>query len=181
PITGSGVAAATIPGRWAAPPAPAMITRRPRPAAVSAYRSIPAGVRCADTTCASQATPNSRSTCTASDITGQSEALPMITPTLTPAPRPRPPARDPPPPGTARRPAAPYRAAPATEPPPPAHPPPGTARRPAAPYRAAPTTQPPPPARPPPGTARGWVAAHCAAPPARPPPDPGEPSPAVTA
>ena len=36
PITGSGVAAATIPGRWAAPPAPAMITRRPRSAAASA-------------------------------------------------------------------------------------------------------------------------------------------------
>ena len=33
PITGSGVTAASIPGRWAAPPAPAMITRSPRPAA----------------------------------------------------------------------------------------------------------------------------------------------------
>ena len=33
PITGSGVAEATMPGRCAAPPAPAMITRRPRPAA----------------------------------------------------------------------------------------------------------------------------------------------------
>jgi hypothetical protein len=30
PITGSGVTAATIPGRWAAPPAPAMITFTPR-------------------------------------------------------------------------------------------------------------------------------------------------------
>ena len=30
PITGSGVVAAIIPGRWAAPPAPAMITRSPR-------------------------------------------------------------------------------------------------------------------------------------------------------
>ena len=36
PITGSTVADATIPGRWAAPPAPAMITRRPRPAADAA-------------------------------------------------------------------------------------------------------------------------------------------------
>ena len=34
PITGSGVTAASIPGRWAAPPAPAMITARPRSAAV---------------------------------------------------------------------------------------------------------------------------------------------------
>ena len=33
PITGRGVAEATMPGRWAAPPAPATITRRPRPAA----------------------------------------------------------------------------------------------------------------------------------------------------
>ena len=30
PITGSTVAYATMPGRWAAPPAPAMITRMPR-------------------------------------------------------------------------------------------------------------------------------------------------------
>ncbi|SLI30684.1 Uncharacterised protein [Mycobacteroides abscessus subsp. abscessus] len=33
PITGSGVAEATMPGRWAAPPAPAMITFTPRSAA----------------------------------------------------------------------------------------------------------------------------------------------------
>ena len=33
PITGSGVTAASMPGRCAAPPAPAMITRSPRPAA----------------------------------------------------------------------------------------------------------------------------------------------------
>jgi len=33
PITGSGVTAASMPGRCAAPPAPAMRTRRPRPAA----------------------------------------------------------------------------------------------------------------------------------------------------
>ena len=34
PITGSGVIDAVMPGRWAAPPAPAMITRSPRSAAV---------------------------------------------------------------------------------------------------------------------------------------------------
>ena len=33
PMTGSGVAEATIPGRCAAPPAPAITTRIPRPAA----------------------------------------------------------------------------------------------------------------------------------------------------
>jgi hypothetical protein len=33
PITGSVVTAASIPGRWAAPPAPATITRSPRSAA----------------------------------------------------------------------------------------------------------------------------------------------------
>src|ERR1019366_4629630 len=36
PSTGSTVFAATMPGRCAAPPAPAMMTRRPRPAAASA-------------------------------------------------------------------------------------------------------------------------------------------------
>ncbi len=35
PMTGSGVTAASMPGRCAAPPAPAMITRRPRPAAAA--------------------------------------------------------------------------------------------------------------------------------------------------
>jgi len=36
PITGRHVFAAHIPGRWAAPPAPAMMTSRPRPSACSA-------------------------------------------------------------------------------------------------------------------------------------------------
>src|SRR5215468_2016094 len=36
PKTGSGVSEATMPGRWAAPPAPAMIALRPRPRAASA-------------------------------------------------------------------------------------------------------------------------------------------------
>ena len=36
PSTGSGVSAATMPGRWAAPPAPAMTTLRPRARAPSA-------------------------------------------------------------------------------------------------------------------------------------------------
>ena len=33
PMTGSSVTAASIPGRWAAPPAPAMMTRSPLSAA----------------------------------------------------------------------------------------------------------------------------------------------------
>jgi hypothetical protein len=36
PMTGSGVIDAVIPGRWAAPPAPAMMTCKPRSAAVLA-------------------------------------------------------------------------------------------------------------------------------------------------
>ena len=36
PSTGSGVRAAVMPGRWAAPPAPATITFSPRPLAAEA-------------------------------------------------------------------------------------------------------------------------------------------------
>ena len=36
PSTGTAVLAAIMPGRWAAPPAPAMMAFRPRPAAASA-------------------------------------------------------------------------------------------------------------------------------------------------
>src|ERR1700704_5140600 len=81
PITGSDVIDAVIPGRWAAPPAPAMITRKPRSAAPRAYSYITSGVRCADTTRTSCAIPKSVSTSTAPCITGRSESLPMITPT----------------------------------------------------------------------------------------------------
>ena len=45
PMTGNGVIDAVIPGRWAAPPAPAMITRRPRSAALLAYSVMTCGVR----------------------------------------------------------------------------------------------------------------------------------------
>ena len=60
PRTGSTVCAATMPGRCAAPPAPAMITSSPRAAALVAYSAIHAGVRCAETTRHSCGTPNSR-------------------------------------------------------------------------------------------------------------------------
>src|ERR1700687_3606165 len=44
-ITGRTVWAATAPARWAAPPAPAIITSRPRLAAVAAASAVSAGVR----------------------------------------------------------------------------------------------------------------------------------------
>ena len=50
PSTGTAVLAASMPGRWAAPPAPAMMARKPRWAAASAYENSTSGVRCADTT-----------------------------------------------------------------------------------------------------------------------------------
>src|SRR5699024_6520992 len=45
PRTGRTVRDAVMPGRWAAPPAPAMMTCRPRSSAVSAYRNSLSGVR----------------------------------------------------------------------------------------------------------------------------------------
>src|SRR5258708_7731325 len=69
PSTGTTVFAAIIPGRCAAPPAPAMITRRPRPAAASAYSNSRSGVRCAETTRTSCPTPNFFSTSTVPRIT----------------------------------------------------------------------------------------------------------------
>src|SRR5215470_19933954 len=61
-----------------------MITRRPRPAAADPYSIIWCGIRCADTTSASYGTPNSASAVAAASITGQSESLPMTTPTTAP-------------------------------------------------------------------------------------------------
>src|SRR6185437_3843031 len=50
PSTGTVVLAAAMPGRWAAPPAPAISTSRPRSRALPAYSNSRSGVRCADTT-----------------------------------------------------------------------------------------------------------------------------------
>src|SRR3569833_3099935 len=88
PITGSGVTDASMPGRWAAPPAPAMITRRPRAAAEAPYSIISCGIRWAETTSASYGTPNSSSASAAAFMTGQSESLPITTPTVTVPPSP---------------------------------------------------------------------------------------------
>ena len=50
PSTGRWVFAAAMPGRCAAPPAPATITCSPRSAAEAAYSNSRSGVRWADTT-----------------------------------------------------------------------------------------------------------------------------------
>ena len=81
PMTGSGELPAIAPARCAAPPAPAMRTRRPRSCAVRAYCATSSGVRCADMTRVSQATPNSVQASAASFIVGQSESLPITMPT----------------------------------------------------------------------------------------------------
>ena len=80
-MTGSVVTEASMPGRWAAPPAPAMMLRRPRGAAALPHAIIRSGVRCAETTSTSQGTPNSASTAAASLMTDQSESEPMTTAT----------------------------------------------------------------------------------------------------
>ena len=81
PITGSGVTEASMPGRWAAPPAPAMITLSPRPSACSPYAIISRGMRCAETTSTSYAISNSSRACAAASMTDQSESDPMTMPT----------------------------------------------------------------------------------------------------
>src|ERR1700691_4635030 len=81
PSTGSSVLAATIPGRCAAPPAPAMITCNPRASAPDAYSTIQAGVRCAETTLASCGTPKRVNVSPAARIVSQSDWLPMMMPT----------------------------------------------------------------------------------------------------
>ena len=83
PTTGSVVIEATMPGRCAAPPAPAMMTSMPRDLAVLAYSASRSGVRCADTIRFSYATPNVSSVSAAADITSQSLTDPMMTPTFT--------------------------------------------------------------------------------------------------
>ena len=76
-MTGSGESEASIPGRCAAPPAPAMITLIPRSAASEPKATISRGMRWADRTSASNGTPKSSSAAAAACITGQSESLPM--------------------------------------------------------------------------------------------------------
>src|SRR5487761_2215041 len=81
PSTGRRVYAAAMPGRWAAPPAPAMITSRPRSAAAPAYSARRCGVRWAETMRVSCGTPNWVSVSATLDMVAQSDLLPMMTPT----------------------------------------------------------------------------------------------------
>ena len=81
PMTGSVVTEASIPGRWAAPPAPAMMTRRPRPEASWPKAIMRSGVRWAETTRTSWGTSKRSSRSTAPCITGRSDELPMTTAT----------------------------------------------------------------------------------------------------
>src|SRR5574344_546701 len=79
PITGRDVIAAAMPGRWAAPPAPAMTMPTPRSLAEAMHSQQNAGVRRALITFFSYGTPNSSRISQAADITSQSLFEPIIT------------------------------------------------------------------------------------------------------
>src|SRR5471030_3190989 len=81
PSTGTTVLAASMPGKCAAPPAPAMIAWSPRATALSAYANMSSGMRCAETTRASKGMANSARMSAAAFIVSQSLADPMTTPT----------------------------------------------------------------------------------------------------
>ena len=79
PSTGSTVCAAQTPARCAAPPAAAMITSIPRPSAAPTYSAVSAGVRCAESTRHSCATPNFDQHLGGLAHDSQSDLLPMST------------------------------------------------------------------------------------------------------
>src|SRR6266540_5208363 len=81
PSTGSSVLAAATPARWAAPPAPAMMTSRPRPSAPATYSSTRSGVRCADMIRASCGMASASSVSAAWLMVSQSDLEPMMIPT----------------------------------------------------------------------------------------------------
>ena len=81
PRTGRTVFDAVIPGRCAAPPAPAMMTSMPRFSALEAYLKSRSGVRCAETTRVSCGTPSSPSVLETNFMVSQSEPEPMMMPT----------------------------------------------------------------------------------------------------
>ncbi|EQD57688.1 hypothetical protein B2A_04688 [mine drainage metagenome] len=74
------VFAAVMPGRCAAPPAPAMIAFSPRSRAVAAYSNSRSGVRCAEITRTSWATPNLSNIAAAARSVSQSDLEPMMMP-----------------------------------------------------------------------------------------------------
>src|SRR5204863_2654997 len=77
PRTGRTVFDAVIPGRCAAPPAPAMMTSMPRFSALEAYLKSRSGVPCAETTRVSCGTPSSASVLETNFMVSQSEPEPM--------------------------------------------------------------------------------------------------------
>ena len=81
PITGKLVKAATIPGKCAAPPAPAIITCKPLLRAVFAYSTIRSGVRCAETTVNSKGILKVFKVSAAACMIGKSLSLPIMIPT----------------------------------------------------------------------------------------------------
>ena len=82
PITGKGNNAAHIPGRWAAFPAPAMITLKPFASADLAHSKKISGSRWAEMIVISCSTPSWSKTSAAFAITGISESLPITMPTF---------------------------------------------------------------------------------------------------
>src|ERR1700736_819144 len=83
PSTGREVFAAVVPGKCAAPPAPAMMALRPRSRAEAAYSNSRSGVRCAEITRTSCAIPRRVNVSAAACIVSQSEDDPIMTPTKT--------------------------------------------------------------------------------------------------
>ena len=78
PITGMGVNAAIIPGKCAAPPAPAIITRIPLAYAFLEKSIDCCGVLCAERAFISKGISNSSNILAACSIIGKSEVLPII-------------------------------------------------------------------------------------------------------
>src|SRR3982074_129437 len=78
PNTGSSVSDAVMPGRCAAPPAPAMMTLKPAALAPLAKATSRSGVRCADTIRFSLLTPSAASVSAAWRMVSQSDWLPMM-------------------------------------------------------------------------------------------------------
>src|SRR5713101_35417 len=81
PRTGRTVFEAVMPGRCAAPPAPAMMTSMPRLSALEAYLKSRSGVRWAETTRVSCGTPRALSVLETNFMVSQSEPEPMMMPT----------------------------------------------------------------------------------------------------
>ena len=82
PKTGRGVRLAIMPGRCAAPPAPAMMMRMPRSWADWAYSAIQSGVRWAETMRDSQGMASWARVSAACCMVGRSERLPMTMATM---------------------------------------------------------------------------------------------------